>query len=61
MSERMLKVLEFTLFFHIQQKNKQIEVEAEKSNFVSIRVPEKSDFVPNGRFGQDGIIFVWKG
>ena len=40
---------------------KQIEAEAEEGNFASIRVLEKSNFVPNGKVGQEGIRFVWKG
>ena len=38
-----------------------IESEAEESNIASIRVLEKSNFVPNGKVGQEGIRFVWKG
>ena len=38
-----------------------IEAEAEECNFASIRVLEKSNFVPNGKVGQEGIRFVWKG
>ncbi|MBR3153048.1 MAG: GNAT family N-acetyltransferase, partial [Clostridia bacterium] len=39
----------------------QIEAEAEECNFASLRVLEKSNFVPNGKVGQEGIRFVWKG
>ena len=38
-----------------------IESEAEESNIASNRVLEKSNFVPNGKVGQEGIRFVWKG
>ena len=38
-----------------------IESEAEESNIASIRVLEKSNFVPNGKVGKEGIRFVWKG
>ena len=40
---------------------KQIEAEAEESNFASIRVLEKCNFVSNGEIGEEGIRFVWKG
>ena len=38
-----------------------IEAEAEENNYASIRVLEKCNFVPNGKIGEEGIIFVWKG
>ena len=38
-----------------------IEAEAEKNNYASIRVLEKCNFVPNGKIGEEGIRFVWKG
>ena len=45
----------------LQPNVNQIESEAEESNIASIRVLEKSNFVPNGKVGQEGIRFVWKG
>ena len=45
----------------IQPNVKQIEAEAEENNVASIRVLEKSNFVPNGIIGKEGIRFVWKG
>ena len=44
-----------------QPNVKQIEAEAEEINIASIRVLEKSNFVPNGIMGQEGPRFVWKG
>ena len=44
-----------------QTNVKQIEAEAEETNIASIRVLEKSNFVPNGIMGQEGPRFVWKG
>ena len=44
-----------------QPNVKQIEAEAEETNIASIRVLEKSNFVPNGIMGQEGPRFVWKG
>ena len=38
-----------------------IEAEAEENNYASIRVLEKCNFVPNGKIGEEGIRFVWKG
>ena len=43
-----------------QPNVKQIEAEAEETNIASIRVLEKSNFVPNGIMGQEGPRFVWK-
>ena len=37
------------------------QIEAEECNIASIRVLEKSNFVPNGVIGQEGPRFVWKG
>ncbi len=45
----------------LQPNVKQVEAEAEESNSASIRVLEKSHFVPNGEMGEEGIRFVWKG
>ncbi|MCR4924871.1 MAG: GNAT family N-acetyltransferase [Clostridiales bacterium] len=45
----------------LQENVKQIEAEAEESNIASIRVLEKSNFVPNGEMGEEGPRFVWKG
>ena len=45
----------------LQPNVNQIESEAEESNIASIRVLEKSNFVPNGKVGQEGIRFVWQG
>ena len=45
----------------LQPNVNKIESEAEESNIASIRVLEKSNFVPNGKVGQEGIRFVWKG
>ena len=45
----------------MQPNVKQVEAEAEESNIASIRVLEKSHFVPNGEMGEEGIRFVWKG
>ena len=45
----------------LQPNVNKIESEAEESNITSIRVLEKSNFVPNGKVGQEGIRFVWKG
>ena len=39
---------------------KQVEAEAEETNIASIRVLEKSGFVPNGERGEEGPRFVWK-
>lgn len=36
-------------------------IEAEENNYASIRVLEKCNFVPNGKIGEEGIRFVWKG
>ena len=44
-----------------QPNVKQIEAEAEENNYASIRVLEKCNFVPNGKMGEEGIRFVWKG
>ena len=44
-----------------QPNVKQIEAEAEENNYASIRVLEKCNFVPNGKIGEEGIRFVWKG
>ena len=44
----------------MQPNVKQIEAEAEENNIASIRVLEKSNFVPNGIIGKEGIRFVWK-
>lgn len=44
----------------MQPRVKQVESEAEESNIASIRVLEKSNFIPNG-IGQEGIRFVWNG
>ena len=38
-----------------------VEAEAEESNPASVRVLEKSGFVPNGERGKEGIRFVWNG
>ncbi|MBR4329913.1 MAG: GNAT family N-acetyltransferase [Candidatus Riflebacteria bacterium] len=43
-----------------QPNVKQIEAETEETNIASIRVLEKSNFVPNGIMGQEGPRFVWK-
>ena len=43
-----------------QPNVKQVEAEAEESNIASIRVLEKSHFVPNGKMGEEGARFVWK-
>ena len=45
----------------IQPNVKQVEAEAEENNIASIRVLEKSHFVPNGKMGEEGMRFVWKG
>lgn len=45
----------------LQPNVNKIESEAEESNIASIRVLEKSNFVSNGKVGQEGIRFVWKG
>ena len=45
----------------MQPNVKQVEAEAEEGNIASIRVLEKSHFVPNGEMGEEGIRFVWKG
>ena len=45
----------------LQPNVNHIESEAEESNIASIRVLEKSNFVPNGKMGEEGIRFVWKG
>ena len=43
-----------------QPNVKRIEAETEECNIASIRVLEKSNFVPNGIMGQEGPRFVWK-
>ena len=40
---------------------KLIEAETEESNAASKRVLEKSGFVPNGKTGEEGPRYVWKG
>jgi ribosomal-protein-alanine N-acetyltransferase len=45
----------------LQPNVKQVEAEAEEGNIASIRVLEKSNFVSNGKIGEEGIRFVWKG
>ena len=42
-----------------QPNVKQIEAETEETNIASIRVLEKSNFVPSGIMGQEGPRFVW--
>ena len=37
-----------------------VEAEAEDENIASLRVLEKSGFVPNGERGEEGPRFVWK-
>ena len=37
-----------------------VEAEAEEDNIASLRVLEKSGFVPNGERGEEGPRFVWK-
>ena len=37
-----------------------VEAEAEEDNLASLRVLEKSGFVPNGERGEEGPRFVWK-
>ena len=37
-----------------------IEAEAEEENVASLRVLEKSGFVPTGERGEEGLRFVWK-
>ena len=37
-----------------------IEAEAEEDNLASLRVLEKSGFVPTGERGEEGLRFVWK-
>ena len=49
-----------TLWASNQPNVKQIEAEAEEDNLASIRVLEKSGFIPNGEKGEEGIRFVWK-
>ena len=43
-----------------QPNVKQIEAEAEETNIASIRVLEKSNFVPNGIMGQEGPRYIWR-
>ena len=40
---------------------KLIEAETEESNVASRRVLEKSGFIPNGKMGEEGPRYVWKG
>lgn len=54
-------VQEIVKWASIQPRVRQIEAEAEENNIASIRVLEKSNFVPNGIIGQEGIRFVWNG
>lgn len=44
----------------VQPGVKLIEAEAEADNAASIRVLQKSGFVPNGKIGDEGPRFVWK-
>lgn len=44
-----------------QEGVKQIEAETEENNAASKRVLEKAGFVPNGKTGDEGPRFVWKG
>ena len=37
-----------------------VEAEAEEENIASLRVLEKSGFVPTGERGEEGLRFVWK-
>ncbi len=50
-----------TKWASLQPEIKKIEAEVEKDNVASIRVLEKSNFVPNGEIGKEGIRFVWNG
>lgn len=43
-----------------QEGIKCVEAEAEEDNLASLRVLEKSGFVPNGERGEEGPRFVWK-
>lgn len=43
-----------------QEDIKCVEAEAEEENIASLRVLEKSGFVPNGERGEEGPRFVWK-
>ena len=40
---------------------KQIEAEAEEDNTASKRVLQKAGFVPNGKMGNEGPRYVWRG
>lgn len=44
-----------------QKEIKQIEAETEESNTASKRVLEKAGFAPNGKMGNEGPRYVWKG
>ena len=43
-----------------QEGISRIEAEAEEDNIASLRVLEKSGFVPTGERGEEGSRFVWK-
>lgn len=45
----------------VQEGVKLIEAEAEENNTASIRVLQKAGFVPNGKMGEEGPRFIWKG
>lgn len=48
------------LWASLQNGVKQIEAEAEEDNTASIRVLEKSGFIPNGKRGEEGPRFIWQ-
>lgn len=45
----------------VREGVKQIEAETEENNAASKRVLEKAGFVPNGKTGEEGPRYVWKG